>query len=120
MDFVTLQSRLLARVRAFVQNGELTERGLARMIGISQPHMHHILKGARGLSVETADRILARLRLSLFDLLEEDIFEFALPAALDMAARETELTKLLVSASVNTWEERPRTDEPAADLQDAL
>jgi hypothetical protein len=90
------------------------------MIGISQPHMHHILKGVRGLSVETADRILARLRLSVLDLLEEDLFEFALPLALDITTRETELTKLLVSTSVNTWEERTRTDEPAEDLQDVL
>jgi transcriptional regulator with XRE-family HTH domain len=72
MDFATLQHRLLARVNHSVRNGDLTERGLARMIGISQPHMHHILKGARGLSVETADRILRRLEISLVDLLENE------------------------------------------------
>ncbi len=70
MDFETLQRRLLALVNSSVQNGEMTERGLARMIGISQPHMHHILKGARGLSVETADRILRRLNLSVVDLID--------------------------------------------------
>jgi transcriptional regulator with XRE-family HTH domain len=70
MDFETLQRRLLARVRGRVQNGELTERGLARMIGISQPHMHHILKGARALSLENADRILRRLDMTILDLLE--------------------------------------------------
>lgn len=70
MDFETLQARLLERVNHRVQNGELTERGLARRIGISQPHMHHILKGARGLSVETADRLLRHLSISLLDLLE--------------------------------------------------
>lgn len=74
VDFETLQRRLLARVRNRVQNGELTERGLARMVGISQPHMHHILKGVRGLSVETADRILRRLDVSVSDLLEIDVF----------------------------------------------
>jgi transcriptional regulator with XRE-family HTH domain len=68
-DFETLQRRLLARVKSCVQNGEVTERGLARMIGISQPHMHHILKGVRSLSVETADRILRKLDISLLDLL---------------------------------------------------
>lgn len=71
-DFGMLQRRLLASVKGKVQNGELTERGLARMIGISQPHMHHILKGARGLSVETADRLLWRLGLSLLDLFEAE------------------------------------------------
>ena len=35
MGFETLQRRLLIRVRNRVQNGELTERGLARMTGIS-------------------------------------------------------------------------------------
>jgi transcriptional regulator with XRE-family HTH domain len=70
MDFETLQRRLLASVRSRVQNGELTERGLARMTGISQPHIHHILKGARGLSVENADRILRRLDMTVLDLLE--------------------------------------------------
>lgn len=70
MDFETLQRRLLARVRNRVQNGELTERGLARMTGISQPHMHHILKGVRGLSVGNADRILWHLNMSIVDLLE--------------------------------------------------
>ena len=70
MDFETLQLRLLARVRTYVRNGELTERGLARMIGISQPHMHHILKGVRTLSIENADRILRRLNLTVLDLIE--------------------------------------------------
>jgi len=70
MDFETLQRRLLSRVRDCVRNGELTERGLARMIGISQPHMHHILKGARALSLEIADRILRHLDWTGLDLLE--------------------------------------------------
>jgi transcriptional regulator with XRE-family HTH domain len=70
MDFETLQHRLLARVRTYVRNGELTERGLARMIGISQPHMHHILKGVRTLSIENADRILRRLDLTVLDLID--------------------------------------------------
>ncbi|HEX8984649.1 MAG TPA: helix-turn-helix domain-containing protein [Bryobacteraceae bacterium] len=72
MGFETLQQRLLERVNSSVRNGDLTERGFARMIGISQPHMHHILKGARGLSVETADRILRLLDLSVEDLLAQE------------------------------------------------
>jgi len=68
-DFYSLQDRLLVSVRGRVKNGELTERGLARMIGISQPHMHHILSGARTLSIEKADRILRNLGLTVSDLL---------------------------------------------------
>jgi transcriptional regulator with XRE-family HTH domain len=64
-----LQSRLIAVLRARLQNGELTERRLARLTGISQPHVHNVLKGVRVLSPEIADQILRRLRISLLDLL---------------------------------------------------
>jgi len=69
MDFQVLQIRLIANIRARVRNGEVTERSLARLTGISQPHMHHVLKGARRLSMAMADRILERLRIDLVDLL---------------------------------------------------
>jgi transcriptional regulator with XRE-family HTH domain len=69
MDFQVLQIRLIAHIQARVRNGEVTERSLARLTGISQPHMHHVLKGARRLSMAMADRILERLRIDLLDLL---------------------------------------------------
>ena len=69
MYFDQLQSRLIAVLRARLQNGELTERRLARLTGISQPHVHNVLKGVRVLSPEIADQILRRLRISLLDLL---------------------------------------------------
>jgi hypothetical protein len=68
---------LTSRTRSFVclptsgigiHNGELTERGFARMIGISQPHVHYVLKGVRTLSIEIADSILNILHLSILDL----------------------------------------------------
>ncbi len=68
MDFQTLQSNLLAQLRRRVLTGELTERGLARMSGLSQPHVHHVLKGARTLSLASTDRILRTLGLSVLDL----------------------------------------------------
>ena len=49
----------------------LTERGLAGLIGVSQPHMHNILKGIRKLSPVVADRILATLEISLLDLVAQ-------------------------------------------------
>ncbi len=70
MDFQTLQSHLLFQLRRRVLNGEITERGLARISGLSQPHVHHVLKGARGLSVASTDRILHTLGLSVLDLVE--------------------------------------------------
>ena len=70
MNFQLLQIRLIAHIKARVRNGEGTERGLARLAGISQPHMHNVLKGARVLSPELADQVLRRLRIDLLDLLE--------------------------------------------------
>lgn len=70
MNFETLQTRLLAVLRARLQSGELTERRLARLTGFSQPHIHNVVKGARVLSVELADEILTRLRISVVDLME--------------------------------------------------
>jgi hypothetical protein len=51
-----------------VRNGEISERGLARIAGISQPHIHNVLKGTRLLSVDMADQMLRRLRIDLADL----------------------------------------------------
>jgi len=67
--FSGLQSRLLDILRDRIRNGELSERGLARLTGISQPHVHNVLKGIRTLSPELADVILASLRLSPLDLI---------------------------------------------------
>jgi transcriptional regulator with XRE-family HTH domain len=72
MYFETLQARLIDAVNQRVRNGELTERRLARMVGISQPHMHNLLKGVRILSPQMGDRILKKLRMSVLDLCEPD------------------------------------------------
>jgi hypothetical protein len=70
MYLADLQAALLDSLRTRVRNGELTERGLARLVGVSQPHMHNVLKGHRFLSQELADQILQSLRISVFDLLD--------------------------------------------------
>jgi hypothetical protein len=70
MYFAELQSSLLESLKARVRNGQLTERGLARLVGVSQPHMHNVLKGARFLSPDLADQILQRLHISIFDLVD--------------------------------------------------
>ena len=61
MTFQDAQLRLLAYVRSQIRNGELTERGFARLIGISQPHVHNVLKGVRNLSPEFFDLALKYL-----------------------------------------------------------
>jgi transcriptional regulator with XRE-family HTH domain len=62
------QAKLLAHVRDRIHSGEFTERGLARRIGISQPHVHNVLKGVRNLSAEIFDSMLEYFQLSLLDL----------------------------------------------------
>src|SRR3954465_13989160 len=70
ITFSELQHRLMEHLRARVRNGELTERGLAKLAGVSQPHIHNVLKGVRCLSPELSDSILVHLRISLIDLLD--------------------------------------------------
>jgi plasmid maintenance system antidote protein VapI len=72
MYFELLQLRLIAHVQQRVQRGELTERGLARHTGISQPHLHNVLKGVRVLSPRMADLLLHHLHITLVDLLNAD------------------------------------------------
>ena len=70
MNFRELQRRLIAHLRTLVRSGDATERGLARLTGVSQPHMHNVLKGKRLLSMDMADQVLARLHLDLLDFIE--------------------------------------------------
>ncbi len=77
MHFETFLKRLIAYIRERVRSGELTERGLARLTGVSQPHIHHVLKGVRLLSPATADQILRLLRIDLFDLCSGEELEQA-------------------------------------------
>jgi transcriptional regulator with XRE-family HTH domain len=77
MNFFALHGRLVEFLRERVRSGEITERSLARTTGVSQPHMHNVLKGKRYLSLETADEILRQIHLDLLDLMEpEDMLEW--------------------------------------------
>jgi transcriptional regulator with XRE-family HTH domain len=67
--FRDLQGRIIDIARERVQAGKLTERGLARLCGVSQPHMHNVLKNIRSLSTEAADRLMRALDISFSDLL---------------------------------------------------
>jgi transcriptional regulator with XRE-family HTH domain len=70
VDFREQQRRLVAHLHALVRSGDATERGLARLTGVSQPHMHNVLNGKRLLSLEMSDRVLAQLHIDLLDFLE--------------------------------------------------
>jgi transcriptional regulator with XRE-family HTH domain len=75
LTFQVLQSRLIQSLRSKLDNGEFTERGLSRLTGISQPQVHNLLKGARKLSPESADLLLAAAHLSVIDLLDSSEIE---------------------------------------------
>jgi hypothetical protein len=66
------QDAAVAWLRRSVQNGEITERGLARMTGISQPHVHNVLNGKRRASPELIDHVFRELRLSVLDVVDAD------------------------------------------------
>ena len=71
MYFELLRARLVDNLRERVRSGELTERRLARLTGVSQPHLHNVLKGVRELSAGMADQVVMQLHLSPRDLLAE-------------------------------------------------
>ncbi len=83
--FAALLERLGGLLSARIRNGEVTERGMARQIGLSQPYLHHLLKGARQLRPRTADRVLRKLRLSALDLLAPGELRAALAARMEEA-----------------------------------
>lgn len=64
-----LSDALTERLRARVANGEISERRLARLTQLSQPHIHNVLKGKRTLSLQACDQILVRLGMTVHDLI---------------------------------------------------
>jgi transcriptional regulator with XRE-family HTH domain len=74
MKFALMKNRLLDNVRLKLRNGENTERRLALRVGLSQSHIHNVLKGERELTLDVADRILDELGMSALDLVERGEF----------------------------------------------
>jgi hypothetical protein len=70
VNFRHFHERLTQNLRDRVRSGEVTERGLARLTQVSQPHIHHVLKGKRLLSPDMADKVLQSLHIDLLDLVE--------------------------------------------------
>jgi hypothetical protein len=69
MYLAEIHRALIETAHRRVRAGELTERGLARLCGISQPHLHNVLKHIRALSTDSADRLMRALNLSTEDIL---------------------------------------------------
>jgi len=71
VSFRDLQDRLISFVVMKIRNGEFTERRLARVLGVSQPQLHNVLKGARPLKPEFADCIFRYFEIGVVDLLSQ-------------------------------------------------
>src|SRR5258708_20469635 len=69
MTFTAVQHRLLDHLRQMVERGETTESGLAETLDYSQPQVHNVLKGERGLTPDFADRGLEAFDIQLEALL---------------------------------------------------
>ncbi len=80
--FRTLAMRIVLHLNVLVRRGEMTERGLAKLTGYSQPHVHNVLKGARGLSADLADQILELLAIKLVSLFTQDELSGLAPPSL--------------------------------------
>jgi plasmid maintenance system antidote protein VapI len=66
--FHSLLEQLRQRVIERIAQGDVTERGLARKAGVSQPHLHNVLKGIRTMTPEVADRLMEALKWNMGDL----------------------------------------------------
>jgi plasmid maintenance system antidote protein VapI len=71
LGFGAQADALLLKLRGIVANGIVSERRIAQVVGLSQPHIHHLLSGERTLTVQVADRLLRTLEISPVELLDE-------------------------------------------------
>lgn len=69
LSFARLLELVLEALRLQRDNGEWTERELARRARISQPLMNNVLSGKRRLTPHVADKLLAAAGLDLGSIL---------------------------------------------------
>ena len=101
--------RLLHRLRARIQSGEWTERGLARRAGLSQPHVHNLLKGIRFLTAESADALLGAVSEDIARLMAEDGRAAALAGSVECRAGVALMAAL--AGPGHEWTDRALTTE---------
>src|SRR5271154_4947132 len=71
LNFEVLQGLVIRYVTLRIRNGDCTERQLARLVGISQPQLHNVLKGVRPLKQGLADALLKHFQIGVLDILQE-------------------------------------------------
>lgn len=120
MTFQVLQRRLIALINFRIRNGEFTERGLARILEISQPQMHNVLKGQRKLHCELADVMLRKLGVTVLDLIDNsEIYNHKSISGAEAACtlrQPLEVVRLLETISPETVR-RPERKPPLSELQ---
>jgi hypothetical protein len=70
-----LQDRLRAHIRARIDRRELTGVSLSQQAGLQQGHLSNFINARRGLSLESMDRLLDALEISVLDLVDVDEIE---------------------------------------------
>src|SRR4051794_1968935 len=85
MSFQKLQDRLRKRLLAQIAAGQLTGMGLADLAGFQQAHISNFLNRKRALSLDAMDRVLAAMRWTVVDLLEDGELQ---PRAMRLSAPE--------------------------------
>ncbi len=98
INFELLRTRLIGYVNYRIRNGEYSERSLARVIGVSQPQLHNVLKGCRALGPDLADRLLRHFRIGCIDLLEPGELQFSVepqPARYDLVRKHSQTARRL-------------------------
>ena len=79
MNFTQLQERVRLELLRRIERGTLSVSLLARQTGLGQAHVSNFLRGRRGLSLGTLDKVLHAQRLQVTDLLparRESLGEF--------------------------------------------
>ena len=77
MNFSQLQERVRQELLRRIERGTLSVSLLARQTGLGQAHVSNFLRGRRGLSLGTLDKMLAALRLGIEDLLPKQRDEYS-------------------------------------------
>lgn len=84
----------MRKLQTLVKQGTFTERRLGRTAGISQPHVHHILKGVRKLTPAAADSFIRALGLNITELLEDSELRAERSRRAELAGETRELMVL--------------------------
>jgi hypothetical protein len=85
------------------------------LIGVSQPQLHNVLKGARKLHLPLADALLDYFQISLFDLFtNEELLSRTQPAAVLRAVNDGPLRLQLIHKPVRRSSENITTQREAS------